>query len=545
VDVSSLASGAYNVPYYVQLAGTGGTGPSFYTWKISSGSLPNGFTLAGNGELSGIPLADGNFTFTVRVEDNEGNWGEKALSLLVTRKRWVAYRSNQVVDTQYVVYLRDFTKTSLPVTDLSSYASANCSEDLGEFSPDGKKFAFFAGRGTSCDQKWLYVVDVSTATVGNAFRVDKNTGVYSFFGWSPDSKWLAYSELTNATSKLGTKYLVDVSGSLPGTPVAFETDGSLYNSHRFISPTKFVWLDANYAITYTELSSSGTWEPKTKTTGTCGGGNIGDSRPSGLIMCNIPYNVGGMELYDISSGKMSAVFYGKFSYDYTLIVDYLNPTTAYHDEKGILKLVATNKPLFSTIDLGVRPNAVWANTSNNVYALATSTVNAFHVSVGDGGGSAASGEIPSTVGYVNMKISPNDKWIAWGSTTAVALSLASGANRTIVSKALPASGTMSNNLQFAPNSTVFSFAGQMETAGINELYLVNLATGTVETTRKANGALATGTTVNTTGFTSDSSAVYYQVGTAATSALYLSSAIAQEPQGIQLATKFSAFRFQP
>ncbi|MGC4065116.1 MAG: hypothetical protein QM784_10815 [Polyangiaceae bacterium] len=167
------------------------------------------------------------------------------------------------------------------------------------------------------------------------------------------------------------------------------------------------------------------------------------------------------------------------------------------------------------------------------------------MTVGGGGTSAASSETPGTVGYVNMKISPDDKWVGWGSTTNVALSASNSSILKTVSGTLPTGGTMSSDLQFAPNSKVFSFAGQMDTAGVNELYLVDLSTGTAGTARKANGALVTGTSINASGFTSDSAAVYYQIGKADTSALYLSSAIAKEPQGIQLASKFSAFRFQP
>jgi Tol biopolymer transport system component len=545
VDVSNLPPAAYNTPYYAQLTGTGGTGPSFYNWTISSGTPPTGVTLAPNGEFSGTPLEDGDFKFTVRVQDNAGNWGEKALSMSVSRKRWLAFRSDRVTAGRHVLYLLDHTKAALPVTDLGTYASAGCSEDIGEFSPDGKKFAFLAARGASCDQKWLYVVDVSTSTVGNALRVDKNTGVYSILGWSPDSKWLAYSEMTNITTFTGNKYLVNMSGNLPGTPVAIETSGGMRNSHRFASPSWFVWLDADYYVHETILSATGTWESKPVTTCRCGGGSITGTHPSGFVQCIVPAKTSAMRVCDIKAGTSTPLVWGYFSYDYTMFVDYYDSATGDILQTGVLKMVATNKPIFSTINLGVRPKALWANTSTTVNALPTSTLNAYRVAVNPGGSGAASSEVADTAGYVNVKYSPDDKWLAWGSTASVALSSPASSTRTIVSGTVPSGGILSADLQFAPNSKVFSFAGQMDTATVNELYVVDVSTGKIGATRKVNGPLDAGTNVGITGFTADSAAVYYQVGKLPTASLFLSSAIAKEPQGIQLATQYTAYRFQP
>ena len=42
------------------------------TWSIESGSLPDGLELDSTGRLTGIPLAEGTFTFTVRAENTAG-----------------------------------------------------------------------------------------------------------------------------------------------------------------------------------------------------------------------------------------------------------------------------------------------------------------------------------------------------------------------------------------------------------------------------------------------------------------------------------------
>jgi uncharacterized protein YjbI with pentapeptide repeats len=57
-----------NVVPSVQLGATGGL-PSF-SWSLLSGTLPPGTTLNSNGTLSGKPISQGTFTFTVQVKDS-------------------------------------------------------------------------------------------------------------------------------------------------------------------------------------------------------------------------------------------------------------------------------------------------------------------------------------------------------------------------------------------------------------------------------------------------------------------------------------------
>ena len=64
-----LPSGTGGITYSAALQAAGGT-PG-YTWKISSGSLPAGLTLAATtGVISGTPSGSGTSTFTVAVSDN-------------------------------------------------------------------------------------------------------------------------------------------------------------------------------------------------------------------------------------------------------------------------------------------------------------------------------------------------------------------------------------------------------------------------------------------------------------------------------------------
>lgn len=54
----------------VALNVTGGTAP--YSWSVSSGALPGGLTLSGDGQVAGTPTKAGHFTFVATVADSGG-----------------------------------------------------------------------------------------------------------------------------------------------------------------------------------------------------------------------------------------------------------------------------------------------------------------------------------------------------------------------------------------------------------------------------------------------------------------------------------------
>ncbi|MES2595806.1 MAG: putative Ig domain-containing protein [Verrucomicrobiota bacterium] len=78
---SPLPSSLVNVPYEVNLAATGGTGP--YTWSVSNGTLPAGLALSNVGVLSGsaTAAAAGTTTFTVQITDTNQLTATKEVSV--------------------------------------------------------------------------------------------------------------------------------------------------------------------------------------------------------------------------------------------------------------------------------------------------------------------------------------------------------------------------------------------------------------------------------------------------------------------------------
>lgn len=102
ITTTTLPNGATGQRYTYQLTGTGGEQP--YTWAITSGTLPTGLTLSSNGALTGIPLQNGVFPFTVQVTDAFNDTASANLSLTVAIGPLVVLTTALPNGTQNVPY---------------------------------------------------------------------------------------------------------------------------------------------------------------------------------------------------------------------------------------------------------------------------------------------------------------------------------------------------------------------------------------------------------------------------------------------------------
>ena len=68
VTTTSLPDGTGGSAYNAVVQGSGGIAP--YTWTITAGSLPAGFSLGNDGMISGMPTAGGRANFAVQVADS-------------------------------------------------------------------------------------------------------------------------------------------------------------------------------------------------------------------------------------------------------------------------------------------------------------------------------------------------------------------------------------------------------------------------------------------------------------------------------------------
>jgi len=67
IGTTTLPPGITTAAYSQSLVATGGTAP--YAWSLFSGTLPQGITLDGSGNLTGTPSQAGSFTFSIQVTD--------------------------------------------------------------------------------------------------------------------------------------------------------------------------------------------------------------------------------------------------------------------------------------------------------------------------------------------------------------------------------------------------------------------------------------------------------------------------------------------
>ncbi len=79
IVTTMLPGGKEGEAYDQTLVGRGGV-PALQ-WSVEQGSLPNGISLSTEGQLSGTPTDSGDFTFTVKLADQEGAERQQELSL--------------------------------------------------------------------------------------------------------------------------------------------------------------------------------------------------------------------------------------------------------------------------------------------------------------------------------------------------------------------------------------------------------------------------------------------------------------------------------
>lgn len=155
-----------------------------------AGALPRGLLLDANGSLEGTPRAEGEYVF-VLADDHARR--TRKFTLPVSRKRWVAYRSDERNPGQHLLYVADLGRPGAPRVLLTRDVQwrAEVLPDHYRFAPHEEALAYLVDRSRDGVRE-LYAVSLEGGRVGAAARVDHGTPVREF-AWSPDGRQLAYA----------------------------------------------------------------------------------------------------------------------------------------------------------------------------------------------------------------------------------------------------------------------------------------------------------------------------------------------------------------
>jgi hypothetical protein len=81
ITTTALPDAIVGTLYMQEIAASGGSGN--YSWVASDKTVPPGIVLETSGHLTGTPTAQGTFSFTINVADDDGATAKKVFSLTV------------------------------------------------------------------------------------------------------------------------------------------------------------------------------------------------------------------------------------------------------------------------------------------------------------------------------------------------------------------------------------------------------------------------------------------------------------------------------
>ena len=210
ITTLALPNGATNTVYSATLTAAGGSSP--YTWSKTSGSLPPGLTLSGDGVISGTPTTTGTFNFVVQVSDGGTPVLSASKSLSITIARLFAITttslSNGILNMAYTGTLTA-TSGTLPYTwslaggSLPSGLTLNATNGAITGTPTVSGFFSFTGRVTDAGNPAQTAIKPLSISV--VMSIWSNTALPGTVDGGPD----------NAV-ELGVKFRSDMTGTVLG-----------------------------------------------------------------------------------------------------------------------------------------------------------------------------------------------------------------------------------------------------------------------------------------------------------------------------------------
>ena len=224
IVTETMPEWTWGINYSYQLLTAGGTGDVFWADKDSDldGS---GLSLGADGILHGVPMVEGDITFTARAHDQGGDNEEKTLSLHINPKLTITTESISEVTvgspTSFQLEVSGGTGAATWVDANDGLVGTGLTlSATGELSgnPTQTGFVFFTARAT--DQVGSEDEHEYTFMINQALQITSTD--------PPDwTVGCAYARILFATGGSGIKTWTDLNGDLDGTGLVLESNGGL------------------------------------------------------------------------------------------------------------------------------------------------------------------------------------------------------------------------------------------------------------------------------------------------------------------------------
>ncbi len=526
--------------YEVELSVQGAQGA--IDW-VSIGSLPPGLVLTDAGDtakLSGTPTTAGQFSVGFSLED-ELDLEVRNLPLRVQSRPWLVYTTEESVEAVDVA-----TASSNALSEPFVLSRPLVGEEvvwLGDEQPGGLQILFGYNEPLE-GQGW--VVNFAGPSPSGALRVSPPQGTKDNardFSWSPDGSRLGFAAETDEADKEG--FVVDVSGPAPGAahkatgavPAGGSVNSQFWGGNKLVfltsdpmggpggspgarvlltdttllpppSPVPLSDWNAEHAWITRDGKRIAYWERTGASAGRMMSRKVDGAQPTGSEMMHPPlaadesgdtqctwYNKGTGALVATRKveGPNKRLYRTSFADDGTTVI---KPVTDGTRHVGLPILSPDQKHVaFAQGDDSTDPDSRLFIVDISADEPTTPTELNGPVVTG--------GAIPDDSGAITFRWAPNSKHAAYtasaldaGKRDAFLVDITQPGKATRLNEDLPSESSKVASVAFSPNGAWIALIGELETAGVSELFLVPLVDGRPGEPRKANDAMAAGELVS-------------------------------------------------